>query len=75
MNRPAYSPDLARCNFSFSGYMKEQLKERSFADEEEVLPVPSGLISEIPPDMSLRVFADWNRRLRLCLVIEGEYVE
>jgi hypothetical protein len=43
--------------------------------EEEPLSVPSELMSEILSDMILRVFADWNRRLRLCLLMEGEYVE
>jgi hypothetical protein len=37
--------------------------------------VLSELISKIPPDMIVRVFADWNRRLWLCLLMEGEYVE
>jgi hypothetical protein len=55
--------------------MKERLRERSFAEEEELASVLSELISEIPPDMTPRVFADWNRRLWLCLLIEGEYVE
>jgi hypothetical protein len=50
--------------------MKEQLKGRSFAEEEGLSSVLSELTSEI-----LRVFADWNRRLRLCLLVEGEYVE
>jgi hypothetical protein len=42
------------------GYMKEQLKERSFAEEEELLPVFSELMSEIPLGMILPMFADWN---------------
>jgi hypothetical protein len=55
--------------------MKEQLKGRSFAEEEELLSVLSAFMSEIPCDMVLRVFADWNRRLRLCLLMKGEDVE
>jgi hypothetical protein len=31
---PACGPDLAQCNFFLFGYMKEQLKGRSFAEEE-----------------------------------------
>jgi hypothetical protein len=38
--------------------MKEQLKRRSFAEKEELLSVLSELISVIPLDLILRVFAD-----------------
>jgi hypothetical protein len=55
--------------------MKEQLKGRSFTEEEEFLSVFSELMNEIPLDMIMRVFADWDRGLRLWLLIEGEYVE
>jgi hypothetical protein len=55
--------------------MKEQPKGRGFGEEEELLSVLSEFINEIPPDMPLRVFADWNRRGRFCLLMEGEYVE
>jgi hypothetical protein len=43
--------------------MKEQLKERSFAQEEELSSVLSELMSEIPPGMIVWVFAGRNRRL------------
>jgi hypothetical protein len=55
--------------------MKEQLKERSFAEEEELLSVLSELMSEIPLGIILPVFAGWDRKLRHCLLMEGEYVE
>jgi hypothetical protein len=72
---PAYSLDLTLCDSFLFGYMKEQLKGRSFAEEEELSSVLSELISEIPLDMIVLVFADWNRRLRLCRLMDGEYVE
>jgi hypothetical protein len=40
--------------------MKDQLKGRSFADEEDLFSVLSELISEIRPDIILRVFTDWD---------------
>jgi hypothetical protein len=55
--------------------MKEQLKRSNVAEEEELLSVLSDLMSEIPPDIILRVFVDWDGRLWRCLLIEGEYVE
>jgi hypothetical protein len=38
--------------------MKGRLRERSFAEEEELASVLSELVNEIPPDMTPRVFAD-----------------
>jgi hypothetical protein len=66
----AYSPNLSPCDFFFFGYMKKQLKGMSFVEEEELLSVLSEFMSEIPPDMILRVFTDWNQNLRLCLQME-----
>jgi hypothetical protein len=74
MEHPTYSPDLSPCDFFHSHYMKEQLKGRSFAEEEELASALSELMSKSPPDMILRVFADWNRRLWLCLLMKREYV-
>jgi hypothetical protein len=54
--------------------MKKQLKGRSFAEHEQLLSVLFEALREIMPDMILRVVADWNRMLRLCLLMEGEYV-
>jgi hypothetical protein len=55
--------------------MKEQLKGKNFAEEEELLLVLYNLMSRIPPDILFRVLADWDRRLRFCLLMGVEYVE
>jgi transposase len=47
MGRPPCSPDLAPCDFFLFGYMKEQLRGRSFTEEEEFLSMLSVLTSEI----------------------------
>jgi hypothetical protein len=75
MDHPSYNPDLNSSDYFLFGYIKEQLKGRSFAEENELLSVFSELMSEIPPDMIFWVFADWHRRRRSCLLMEGEYVE
>jgi hypothetical protein len=40
--------------------MNEQLKGRSFVEEDELLSMLSELMSEIPPDEILHVFPDWD---------------
>jgi hypothetical protein len=72
---PPYRSDLDPCGFFRFDYLKEQLKTRSYAEEEEVLSVLSELMSEIPPDMISRALFDWDRWLRLYILIKGAYVE
>jgi hypothetical protein len=50
--------------------MKEQLKGQSFAEEEELLSVPSELRSAAPYNMILR-----DRQRRRCFLMKGEYIE
>jgi hypothetical protein len=52
MEHPTYSPDLAPWDLFGFSYMKEQLKGRSFAEEEELLSVLSELMSPIPLDFA-----------------------
>jgi hypothetical protein len=40
--------------------MKKQLERKSFAEQEELLSLPAGLMNEIPLDMILRVLVDWS---------------
>jgi hypothetical protein len=63
MNRPPCRPDFALYNFFSFGYMIEQLSGINFAEKKELLSVLSELMSQIPPDMGLRVFANGIRRL------------
>jgi hypothetical protein len=72
MEYTAYSPDLTSCDFLLFGYINKQLKGRSFAGGEERLSVLSELMGEISPGMIVRVFADWNQKLRFCCLMEGE---
>jgi hypothetical protein len=75
MEHPAYNPDLVPADFFLFHYVKGQLKEKSFVEEEELILVLSELLGEIPPDMILRVFADWNRRLRHRPRMERKYAD
>jgi hypothetical protein len=54
MEHAAYSLDLVPCDFFLWVYMRKQLKGRSFVEEEELLLLPSELMSEIPPDIFCR---------------------
>jgi hypothetical protein len=70
-----YDPDLAPRDFSPFGRRKEQLKGKSFAEEENLLSVLSGFMNEIPPDVILSVFTGWARQPQRCLLVKKEYVE
>jgi hypothetical protein len=72
---PAYSLDPAPYDIFLFSHMKEQVKGWSIAEEQELLSVLSEVMSEIPPDMILWVFGDWNQTLWFCLLMEGKHVE
>jgi hypothetical protein len=54
MENLSYSPEVSQCDFFLFGFVKEQLKRRSFTEEEALLSVLSKLMSGIPPVMILR---------------------
>jgi hypothetical protein len=54
------------------GSMKEPLKGRSFTKEEDPLSVFSEVMSELSHQVILRVFTDWDRRLRHCFLAKDD---
>jgi hypothetical protein len=58
MEHPLYRPDLAPVDFFLFGYVKDQSRGRSIAEEEGLFSVFAEPMSEVRPDMILQVFAD-----------------
>jgi hypothetical protein len=75
MNHPAYSPDLALCDFFLFGAMKEHFSGMRFASVDEVFQGVEGFLRGLSADILQTVFAEWVRRLELCCEIGEEYVE
>jgi hypothetical protein len=70
---PLYSPDLAPCDFSLFGYPKQSLEGQFFDDDLALEVAVSEILMSIEPDVFVRVFAEWKRRLQPCIDQGGDY--
>jgi hypothetical protein len=75
MNHPAYSPDLAPCDFVLIGVMKENFSGMRFARADELFQRVEDLLGGLSDDTIRTVVEEWIRRLELCCERGGEYVE
>jgi hypothetical protein len=75
MNHPAYSPDLAPCDFSLFGAMKENFFGMRFASAEELFQGVEDFLTGLSADTLHTVFEEWIRRLELGCERGGEYIE
>jgi len=75
LNHPAYSPDLAPCDFYLFPKVKDLLRGKRFADEDEAF-------SRFQDEINLLTRHDWEKcilswfgRMRECIERKGEYFE
>jgi hypothetical protein len=61
---PAYSPDLAKSDFFFFGYLKEKLTDYNCETREQLKEAIIEIFNEIPQDVLVSVFMSWMKRLR-----------
>jgi hypothetical protein len=62
-SHPPYSPDLAPCDFSLFGYVKNCLRWASFQSREELFAAIAETVTAIPGDTLYSVFEHWMERL------------
>jgi hypothetical protein len=75
MEHPPYSPNLAPGDFYLFGAMKENFSGQRFESVDELFFAVEAFLRGIPADFLRTVFLEWERRLRVCCEIRGEYVE
>ena len=73
--QPPYSPDLAPSDFYLFGYIKGLLAGRSFNSAEELLSAVDEILSEISETTLMRVFKEWEERLKQVIELKGDYIE
>ena len=56
--QPPFSQDIAPLDFYLFGYVKDQLKRRSFRSSDELLLEVNEILKDISPDTLMRVFQD-----------------
>lgn len=72
---PAYSPDLAPCDFWLFPKLKLALRGQRFSSRQSLGRAVSQAIQDIPQNEWSACFQEWKRRLQLCVDNKGEYFE
>jgi transposase len=72
---PAYSPDLAHCDFYVFPKMKLRLKGRRFASIEEVQAESQQILNTLTPTDFNECFQKWQNRCDCCIQAQGDYFE
>jgi histone-lysine N-methyltransferase SETMAR len=72
---PAYSPDVAMCDFWLFAGLKRNLRGRSFSSEEELDLAVLEYFESIPKDRWRAAFDMWRNRMVRCIEAKGEYFD
>lgn len=75
MSHPAYSPDLAPCDFFLFPKIKLGIKGHRFNSPEEARNAFVTAVEELPKEEFRECFKSWFRRMKLCIQANGEYFE
>lgn len=72
---PAYSPDLAPCDFYLFPHLKKSLAGRSFKSRSALGTAVFQCLSHIPKEDYRAAFLKWIERMQKCVAAGGEYFE
>jgi transposase len=72
---PPYSPDLAPPDFYLCGKVKNLLIGKKFASANELLQEISRILEAIRRGELDAAFAGWEKILRKCITLDGEYLD
>jgi len=71
LEHPAYSPDLAPCDFFLFDKIKDAMRGTHFGSVEELKAEASRLLKVIPASDWKKCFESWKNRMRRCIAAEG----
>ncbi len=72
---PAYSPDLAPCDFYIFPKLKQYLRGKRFQSDEELLDAIHIFFKKLKKSDYEYVFNEWQRRMVKCIDCRGIYFE
>ena len=75
LSHPAYSPDLAPCDFYLFGPLKDSLRGKHFENMDALKNSVRHWIRNTPVDFYTRGMNELLDRWRKCIVTKGDYVE
>ena len=71
---PPYSPDLAPSDFGLFGTVKDYFRGREFESEEEILSAINEFLTSKSKQFFKSLFENWEKRLKRCIELDGDYV-
>ncbi|GFS27386.1 transposase [Elysia marginata] len=75
LSHPAYSPDLAQCDFWLSPILKDRLAGRKFDRIQDLAKAVNSELRTIPEEDYQDVLRKWQIRLKRCIESHGGYFE
>lgn len=75
IDHPAYSPDLAPCDFFLFPKLKSHLSGRKYRSRKGLGGAISKVLDSIPVSEYRRCFESWIKRLNKCVKCKGDYFE
>eukprot|EP00794_Sanderia_malayensis_P001653 gene1653-1840_t len=75
VTQPAYSPDLAPCDFFLFPTVKEKIRGTRFDSCDDAICPYKEAVSDLTKEQWAPCFDMWFYRMRLCIEAKGEYFE
>lgn len=75
MEHPPYSPDLAPSDFGLFGTMKSSFTGNEFETENELIEAITNFFKQKPKEFWISLFNEWQKRLRRCIEVHGNYFD
>lgn len=73
LDHPAYSPDIAMCDFWLFGKMKDHLKGKCFSTQKELFDEVRQLLKSIETSEIQAMYEEWIGRLHI-VIESGGYI-
>ena len=75
MDHPAYSSDLAPCDFYLFPKVKNIMRGEHFVDVDTIKRETTKLLKELTKEDTQHCFQEWEKRWTKCILSGGEYLE
>lgn len=75
VTHPAYSPDLAPCDFFLFPELKKHLRGTRYSSAEKAVEAMNIVLKDMPKKLFQDCFDDWFLRMTKCIDAKGDYFE
>jgi len=73
--QPAYSPNLAPCDFFLFQKVKLAVKGQHFESTEDIQRAVTQVLNDVPQNAFQECYKEWQHRWKRCVQAQGMYFE